>query len=52
MNELWCKLTSRKFLLALGSAITAMANGEWQVAMGIVIAYITMEAGIDAFKKG
>lgn len=42
------KFSSRKFLLAVAGAVTAQANGDHQMAVGILVAYVLAEAGIDA----
>lgn len=34
------KLLSKRFLLALGSFITAVASDEWGAAISIVVAYL------------
>ena len=51
MKDVLLRLTSRKFLLALAAFIAAAANGEWNAAIGIVIAYLGVEGGSDLAEK-
>lgn len=48
------RLTSRKFLLALGTALTAYANGDYTAALAAIGLYIGVEGLADivgAFAK-
>lgn len=45
--KLWKRVTSRKFLLAVAAFLTAIANGQPEFAVGVVIAYIGGESYID-----
>lgn len=50
-EELFQRLTSRKFLLALAAFITAAANGEWTAAVGVVVAYLGVEGAADVSER-
>ncbi|MFC1924289.1 hypothetical protein ACFLXA_02865 [Chloroflexota bacterium] len=50
MQTIIQKLTSRKFLLVLIGLIAAMFNDQWQVALGIIAAYLAAEGGNDIAK--
>ena len=45
------RLLSRKFLLALGGFITAAANQEWNVGLGIILGYLGMEGAADVVER-
>lgn len=47
MNDLFIKLSSRKFLLAVGTAVTLLAAKRYTEAAGIAAAYVLGEAAID-----
>lgn len=47
MRKLLVKLTSRKFLLALGSFITLIANKQFTEAVVVVTAYLAAEGVLD-----
>lgn len=49
-KEFLKRLTSRKFLLALGAFLTAVANNEWMVAMAVVLGYLGVEGANDVVK--
>lgn len=51
MKEFIARLTSRKFLLALGGVITAIANEEWAAAVAIILGYIGVEGANDIINK-
>jgi hypothetical protein len=44
-------LLTRKFLLALGSFITLVANGQYTEALGVVSAYILAEGAADTVSR-
>lgn len=41
------KFHSRKFLLALAAAITALANGNIELAVGALVSYVLAEGYVD-----
>lgn len=45
------RLSSRKFLLALGAFITFIANDEFSEAMGVVLAYMGVEGYADIMQR-
>lgn len=47
MEGLLKRLTSRKFLLAVGTALTAYANGQYDLAIITVLTYIGIEGLAD-----
>lgn len=46
MSEFLKRLTSRKFLLTLGSFITFIALGQYVEAVGVVLGFL----GVEGFK--
>lgn len=51
LKDLLARLTSRKFLLALGSFITFVALGQVPAAMAVVLGYLGVEGGSDLVTK-
>ena len=47
MKDFLKSLLSRKFLLALGTFIVFVANGQYNEALGVVLAYIGLEGAAD-----
>lgn len=47
MNEFLTRLTSRKFLLALGSVITLISAGQFIEAAGVAGAYFVAQGLVD-----
>lgn len=45
------RLRSRKFWLAVGAFITFVANGQYNEAMGVVVAYLGFQGASDAIEK-
>ena len=52
MHEFIIRLTSRKFLLAVGAVITFVANKQFTEAAAIVGAYLASEGYIDSKTAG
>lgn len=48
LGEFGKRLTSRKFLVALGTAISSAAAGQWDVTAITVIGYLVAEGVVDA----
>lgn len=48
MSDLLTRLTSRKFLAAIGAAVTLASQHQWAACAGVVVAYIGSEGYIDA----
>lgn len=42
------RLSSRKFLVAVGGALTAYGNGQDKAAVGIIAAYLGVQGIVDA----
>ena len=42
------RLSSRKFMLAVGGTIALLGAGQWTEAVGVITAYLLAEAGVDA----
>jgi hypothetical protein len=40
-------LLSRKFLLALGTALTAASQDQWDIVLTVVLAYLGVEGTAD-----
>lgn len=51
MKEFLRSLLTRKFLLALGLTIVAVANGEYTAAVTVVLAYLGVEGAADAVSR-
>lgn len=47
MKDILTKFASRKFLLALGTAITLVASKQYNAAVGVVLAYLGVEGVAD-----
>lgn len=47
MKQFLLGLLSRKFLLALGTFLVLIANGQYTEAVAIVIAYVGVEGAAD-----
>lgn len=52
MKDFIARLGSRKFLLALAAFATFQANKQHTEAVGVVVAYLLAEAGLDAKALG
>ncbi len=48
MKEFIRSLFTRKFLLALGTTLVFVANGQYTEAVAVVIAYLGVEGAADA----
>lgn len=51
MKNFLVRLTSRKFLLAVASFCTFMANKQYTEAMGVVVAYVAAEGFSDTAQR-
>lgn len=47
MKEFLLSLLSRKFMLALGTVLIMVANGQYTEAVAVVIGYIGVEGAAD-----
>lgn len=47
MKDFLLSLTSRKFLLALGTFLVMVSNGQYTEAVAVVIGYIGVEGAAD-----
>lgn len=55
LKGLVARITSRKFLLAVGAALTFIANGDHGAAVTVILAYLGVEGAADTvqrFKSG
>ncbi len=52
MKDFLVRLTSRKFLLAVGAVITLVANKQYTEAAAVVGAYLASEGYIDSKTAG
>lgn len=48
MSNFLHSLLSRKFLLAVSGVVAALANHQYDLAAGLVAAYVAAEAHVDA----
>jgi myosin-crossreactive antigen len=48
MRRFLSRFVSRKFLLAVGTALTLIANQQYDEAVAVVLAYLAAEGYIDA----
>lgn len=51
MKNFLRSLLTRKFLLALGTFITFVANKQYNEALGVVLAYIGLEGAADVVER-
>lgn len=51
MKQFLLSLLSRKFLLALGTALVFTANGAYGEAVAVVLGYIGVEGAADAVSR-
>lgn len=51
LADLIKRLTSRKFLLAVGGSLTLIANQQWQELTLLIGAYIAAEGGADVVER-
>lgn len=52
MKQFLTSLLSRKFLLALGTFLVLVANGQYTEAVAVVAAYIGVEGAADFKSRG
>lgn len=51
MKEFVRSLFTRKFLLALGTAIVFIANGAYTEAVAVILGYLGVEGAADAVSR-
>jgi len=51
MKEFLRSLLTRKFLLALGTTLVLVANGQYTEAVAVVIGYLGVEGAADAVSR-
>lgn len=51
MKEFLTSLLSRKFLLALGTTLVFVANGQYTEAVAVVLGYLGVEGAADAISR-
>lgn len=51
MKDFLTSLLSRKFLLAVGTFLVFVANGQYTEAMGVVLAYLGVNGAVQAVTR-